>query len=169
MTSQTEFQSRTDSDRRTKPSFLVTTFASALFSGYSPLASGTVGSLVALAFYWIPGFELPPVSLSIVLVIFVLGIPASTSMEKYYGHDPAEVTIDEVVGMWISLIFLPKNIFIAGAAFLLFRIFDILKPFPARRFDTMSGGIGIMMDDVVAALYTNCVLRLFLLLLEAFR
>ena len=71
-------------------------------------------------------------------------------MEKKYGHDPSVVTIDEVAGMWVSLVFLPKSIIVALTAFLAFRIFDIIKPYPARLFDEMHGGIGIMMDDVVA-------------------
>ena len=85
-------------------------------------------------------------------------------MERYYGDDPSEVTIDEVVGMWISLFLLPKKIFVVIAAFFLFRIFDIIKPFPARKFDDMHGGFGIMMDDVIAGMYTNIILQLAILI-----
>ena len=85
-------------------------------------------------------------------------------MEQRYGHDPAEVTIDEVVGMWISLFLLPKKIFIVIAAFFVFRFFDIIKPFPARKFDKMHGGFGIMMDDVIAGIYTNIILQIALLI-----
>jgi phosphatidylglycerophosphatase A len=80
-------------------------------------------------------------------------------MEKVYGHDPGEVTIDEVLGMWISLMLLPKTIAVSGAAFFIFRILDIVKPYPARRFDSLHGGKGIMLDDVVSALYTNLLLQ----------
>jgi phosphatidylglycerophosphatase A len=85
-------------------------------------------------------------------------------MEKRYGHDPAEVTIDEVLGMWISLLLLPKKIFIVIAAFFIFRFFDIIKPFPARKFDAMHGGLGIMMDDVIAGIYANIILQIALLI-----
>jgi phosphatidylglycerophosphatase A len=74
------------------------------------------------------------------------------------------VTIDEAVGMWISLIFLPKKIFVVIAAFFIFRIFDIIKPYPAKKFDRMHGGVGIMMDDVIAGAYANIVVQLFLLI-----
>jgi phosphatidylglycerophosphatase A len=80
-------------------------------------------------------------------------------MEHFYGHDPAVVTIDEVVGMWISLFLLPKKIGAVLAAFFIFRFLDIIKPYPAQKFDAMHGGFGIMMDDVVAGLYTNLILQ----------
>jgi phosphatidylglycerophosphatase A len=139
--------------------FLPKAFASGLFSGYSPVASGTVGSAVGLAIYWIPGFEHPLIMAAISVVVFVLGVRTAEAMEKVYGHDPGEVTIDEVLGMWISLILLPKTILISAVGFFLFRIFDIFKPYPARRFDSLHGGKGIMLDDVVSALYTNLLLQ----------
>ena len=134
-------------------------FASGLFSGYSPVASGTAGSAVGLAFYWIPGFEHPLVMAALIVIVFVLGVYTSNAMEKVYGHDPGEVTIDEVLGMWISLILLPKTILISIAGFFVFRILDIFKPYPARRFDSLHGGKGIMLDDVISALYTNLILQ----------
>jgi phosphatidylglycerophosphatase A len=140
--------------------FLTRAFASGLFSGYSPVASGTVGSAVGLAFYAIPGFEQLYVILPLCLLVFLLGVKASESMEKVYGDDPAEVTIDEVLGMWISLILLPKRILVAVLAFLIFRVLDIVKPYPARRFDNLRGGYGVMLDDVISAVYTNLIVQL---------
>lgn len=139
--------------------FLPKAFASGLFSGYSPIASGTVGSAVGLAIYWIPGFEHPLIMAVAAVIVFVLGVRTSDAMEKVYGHDPGEVTIDEVLGMWISLMLLPKTILISVAGFFIFRLLDIFKPFPARRFDSLHGGKGIMLDDVVSALYTNLLLQ----------
>jgi phosphatidylglycerophosphatase A len=139
--------------------FIPKAFASGLFSGYSPVASGTVGSAVGLAIYWIPGFEHPVIMAVASIVVFILGVRTSDAMEKVYGHDPGEVTIDEVLGMWISLMLLPKTIAVSGAAFFIFRILDIVKPYPARRFDSLHGGKGIMLDDVVSALYTNLLLQ----------
>jgi phosphatidylglycerophosphatase A len=119
-----------------------------------------VGSAVGLALYYVPGMENPYVLLPLCLLVLILGIRASTLMERVYGHDPSEVTIDEVLGMWISLLFLPKRILIAVVAFFLFRILDIVKPYPARYFDNRRGGSGIMLDDVVSAIYTNLLLQL---------
>lgn len=163
MSLQTNFPNPNKDVTVIEPSFATKIFASALWSGYSPLASGTLGSLVALAFYFIPGFESYTIIGTSIFIAFVLGIKTANTMEQRYGHDPAEVTIDEVVGMWISLFLLPKKILIATAAFFAFRFFDIIKPFPARKFDSMHGGFGIMMDDVIAALYTNSILQLALL------
>ena len=147
-----------------EPSFVTKLFASALFSGYSPIASGTVGSAVALAFYFIPGFESLVIISTSIVIVFLFGIKTANTMEQRYGHDPAEVTIDEVVGMWISLFLVPKKIFVIIGAFFVFRFFDIMKPFPARKFDNMRGGFGIMMDDVIAGIYTNIILQLALLI-----
>ena len=143
-----------------KVGFVTKAFASGLFSGFSPIASGTVGSAVGLTFYCIPGFEHWYVLLPASLVVLALGIRASDAMEKVYGQDPSEVTIDEVVGMWVSLLFLPKSILVGTLAFFIFRILDIVKPYPARRFDNLHGGAGVMLDDVVSAIYTNLLLQL---------
>ena len=156
---QSEETSDRERPRAASLPFVTKVFASGLFSGFFPAAPGTVGSAVGLALYFIPGFEAPWFLLPLCVVVFLLGVRASDAMEKTYGHDPPEVTIDEVLGMWISLLFLPKSLLIAGAAFALFRVLDIVKPFPARRLDTMRGGLGIMLDDIVSAVYTNLVLQ----------
>ncbi len=163
MNLQTNFQSPNKKTTTIEPLFVTKLFASGLFSGYPPYASGTVGSAVALAFYFIPGFESFGIICTAILITFFFGIKAANTMEQRYGHDPSEVTIDEVVGMWISLFLLPKKIFLVLAAFFVFRFFDIIKPFPARKFDTMHGGFGIMMDDVIAGIYANIALQLALL------
>lgn len=143
-----------------KVGFVTKAFASGLFSGFSPVASGTVGSAVGLVIYCIPGFESWFILFPASLVVLALGIRASDAMEKVYGHDPSEVTIDEVVGMWVSLLFLPKTFLVAALAFFIFRILDIVKPFPARQLDNLHGGAGVMLDDVVSAIYTNLLLQL---------
>jgi len=144
--------------------FVTKAFGSALFSGYSPVASGTVGTAVGLAIYLIPGFEQIFIMLPACLVVFFLGIRAAGIMERVYGHDPGEVTIDEALGMWVSLLFLPKSLLIALIAFFLFRILDIVKPFPARRLDDKKGGLGIMADDVICGVYTNIILQILVVL-----
>ena len=139
---------------------LIKIFASALYSGYSPVASGTAGSLVGLIFYFIPRFESDYVLLPACVLVFLLGGFAARKMEMFYGHDPSAVTIDEVLGMWVSLLFLPKSLLLAAGAFVIFRLLDIVKPWPARFFDRKHGGWNIMLDDVVAGMYTNLVLQL---------
>ncbi len=138
---------------------------SGLFSGYAPVASGTVGSAVAVVLYWfIPGFSawMPLAAAS--LFFLAAGIPIATAMEKHYGQDPSEVVLDEIVGQWIALLLLPKIWYIALASFFVFRFFDIVKPPPARQFDRMHGGFGIMMDDVAAGVYANLVLQVVVIL-----
>jgi phosphatidylglycerophosphatase A len=147
-----------------KPSTPTRMFASGIFTGYVPAASGTLGSALAAAFYFIPGFESPFIIGLVILLVFVLGIEASSLMEIYYGHDPAEVTIDEMIGMWIALFLLPKTIPVVLAAFLIFRFFDIIKLFPANKFDSKPGGFCIMMDDVVSGIYANISIHLLLLI-----
>ena len=149
-----------------RPAFAVRLLGSACFTGYFPFASGTVGSAFALALYWvIPGMDVWWVLLSASLVFLAVGIPVASAMERYYGKDPSEVVLDEVVGMWIALLLLPKVWYLALGAFFVFRLFDIVKPSPARNFDRMHGGFGIMMDDVAAGVYANLVMQAVRLLL----
>lgn len=133
-------------------------FVSALGTGFAPIASGTFGSAFALIFYFlIPGFSLWYVLLAASTVVFVIAVPFATKAEHVYGNDPSMVVIDEVVGMWITLVspLLPMSWIYAVVGFFLFRLFDIVKPWPANVFDKRTGGFGIMMDDVIAGIYAN--------------
>jgi len=139
--------------------------ATGFFSGYLPIAPGTAGSLVAVLIYWVflrSNFQI----LIALLIFFVLGIFTSSRFEQRDGHDPKIVVVDEIVGMWLSLLFIEKKILNVFIAFLVFRAMDVIKPPPARGFDRMKGGFGIMMDDVVAGIYANiltqAILNLFL-------
>ncbi len=134
------------------------------FTGHAPFASGTVGSAAALALYWVLPWTDNGTLLSLVaLAVLFLGLPAASAMERRHGDDPSLVVVDEAVGMWIAVAFLPKIWWVALAAFFLFRLFDIVKPAPARQFDRMRGGGGIMMDDVIAGLYANIVMQIVLI------
>ena len=137
---------------------------SGFYTGYIPLASGTFASLAAWCIYYIPHFEKPYVILPLIIIFLFLGIQLGNKFENIYGKDPAECTIDEVVGMWISLLFIPKNFFIGFIAFLVWRVMDIIKPFPARKLESLKGGMGIMMDDVVSAFYSLIILHIILLI-----
>lgn len=139
---------------------------SGFFTGYIPFASGTFGSLAALLIYFIPGFENPFVIIPATLIFTGYGVLLGNKFEKLYGKDPSECTVDEVVGMWITLLFLPKNIVIAVIAFFVWRLFDIVKPYPARKLESLPGGIGIMIDDVVAGIYSLITLHLILIIFK---
>jgi phosphatidylglycerophosphatase A len=142
-----------------KPPAWVRWIGSALGTGYAPIASGTVGSALAVAWCFIPGAASTDVLLPLSVLLFFVGAKVADRMETYYGPDPAEVTIDEVVGQWITYLFLPASVGLLIAGFFLFRLFDIIKPYPARRFDRRRGGWMIMLDDVVAGIYANLVLQ----------
>jgi len=136
------------------------TFGSGFFTGYIPFASGTFGSLAALAIYFIPGFEKPAVLIPAILLFSVYGIYLGNIFEKAYGKDPAECTIDEVAGMWISLLFVPKtNLPAIIVAFFIWRIIDIVKPFPVKQAEQLPGGWGIMLDDILGGIYTCLIIN----------
>jgi len=143
-------------------------FGSGFYTGYVPVASGTVGSLAALIIYLIPGFERLYIILPFTVLFFFNGIYLGTKFETKYGKDPSECTIDEVVGMWISLLLLPKTFWIVTITFFLWRMLDIFKPFPARRLEKINGGFGIMIDDVVSGFYTLIIMHLIVYLLGEF-
>ena len=134
-------------------------------TGYSPYASGTAGSLAALLiFIFIPLSDY--IWLGIIILMFIIGIWASETVERERGTDPAIVVIDEFVGQWIALLFLPQMVWIFVADFLVFRLLDIIKPFPAADLEELGGGLGIMLDDIIAGIYTNIALHLTLLFLS---
>ncbi|MEE9225405.1 MAG: phosphatidylglycerophosphatase A [Bacteroidota bacterium] len=137
-------------------------FTTGLYTGYAPFAPGSVGSLLGILIYFVPGFDQPYVILPAVAVIFFLGVHGVSKMERVYGRDPRIVVIDEIVGLWISLALLPKHPGVVALAFFLFRLLDTVKPYPARQSERLRGGWGIMIDDVIAGVYTNLLLRLFL-------
>lgn len=129
-----------------------------------------MGSAVGLLFYalvWWTGS--PVVEVGIILGLFAVGVWAGTTAERYFGGvDPGPIVMDEVVGMLITLAFIP-NLGWSGilAGFLLFRVFDVIKPYPAGRFEQLHGGLGVMADDAMAAVYANLSLRLLLWWLPA--
>lgn len=135
---------------------------SVFFTGYFPVASGTVSSLAALFIYLIPGFENPFIMMIAISFFFVIGVNISTKFESVYGKDPSKCTIDELVGTWISLLFIPKTFVYIIISFILWRGLDIFKPFPANIAEKIKGGWGIMLDDVVSAIYTLIIVYLLI-------
>jgi phosphatidylglycerophosphatase A len=145
-------------------SVLATVLATGFGSGYSPVAPGTAGSIVGLLLFW-PLARLDSwLQLAATLALFPAGVLASSRVARRVADkDPGIVVVDEIVGMWISLLFLPFNLASAALGFLLFRAMDIVKPYPARDLERLRGGWGIMADDVMAGIYANLLLRLGLL------
>ena len=133
--------------------------------GYFPFAPGTVGSAAGLLFYALVWWVGSPVfETGFIVALFAAGVWAGTTAERYFGGvDPGPIVMDEVVGMLITLAFIP-NLGLSGAiaGFVLFRIFDVIKPFPAGRFEQLHGGLGVMADDAMAAVYANITLRFVL-------
>lgn len=138
--------------------------ATAAYAGYFPVAPGTVGSAAGLLVYglvWWTGS--PLVEAGLIAVLFAIGVWAGTIAERYFGGiDPGPIVLDEVVGMLITLAFVPVSPSGALAGFFLFRLFDVIKPFPARRLESLHGGLGVMADDAMAAVYANIALRALL-------
>jgi phosphatidylglycerophosphatase A len=131
------------------------------YVGFFPIAPGTAGSaaglIVYLMFRWlgIPHFELPLIG-----VLFALGVFYGAASEQALGGvDPGPVVIDEVMGMLMTLFLIPVNWMGMIAGFVLFRVFDILKPYPARKLERLPGGLGVMSDDLMAAVYANLTLH----------
>jgi len=133
---------------------LALVIASVAGAGYSPLVPGTAGSLVTLVAVWFLPFT--PLTLAGTLVtVTVIGTWAAHRVERALGRkDPSIIVIDEVAGMLMSVLLLPRTIPVLVTAFLLFRLFDIWKPFPAHESQALSGGLGVMLDDLVAGAYT---------------
>jgi phosphatidylglycerophosphatase A len=131
------------------------------YVGYAPVAPGTVGSAAGLVVYALVAWTgSSVVEVATIVVLFALGVWAATITERYFGGiDPGPVVLDEVVGMLITLAFIPVGWSGAMVGFFLFRVMDVVKPFPAGRFERLHGGLGVMADDAMAALYANLALR----------
>ena len=135
--------------------------ATGLGSGYSPVAPGTAGSLVGLLLFLPLAGRALWIQLAAVVAVTILGGLAGGRLATTLGaKDPGVVVVDEVAGQWITFLALPMTPVIAVAGFLLFRVMDIVKPWPARALERLPGGLGIMADDVAAGIYAHLLLRL---------
>jgi len=117
------------------------------------VASGTVGSFVTLIAVWLIPFTTFALLVTLAVVTLV-GIWAGSRVERAIdAKDPGIIVIDEVAGMLVSVLFVPRTIPVLLTAFLVFRLFDIWKPFPARQLQELHGGLGVMLDDLIAGAY----------------
>ena len=136
--------------------------------GYAPIAPGTFGSAAGLLVWW-----LLPASASVhavaIVVLFALGSWSGGRAERHFGRtDPGHVVIDEVMGMLITLWLNPVGWVGALVGFGMFRLFDVIKPYPSDRLERLHGGVGVMADDGMAAVYANLALRVSLWLSARF-
>jgi phosphatidylglycerophosphatase A len=135
--------------------FVIKLFATGLGTGYSPIFPGTVGSLLGVLLFFLV-FKLNIfVSLLILAILFFAGVYSSTEAEKMFGKkDSKQIVIDEVVPCTLFLLFIPFTKWCIISGFIIYRILDILKPFPAYRSQHLPGGWGIMTDDLIVGIYT---------------
>lgn len=140
--------------------------ATGFYSGYLPKAPGTWGSLVGVLLVFLLHALSLQIYLSVVAGLFIVGSFVAGEAEKILDNrDPGVVVIDEIVGMLITMIAVPVTPLTMALGFILFRGFDIAKPFPVNFFDQhFHGGLGIMLDDVVAGIYSLIIMQLILLL-----
>lgn len=147
-----------------RPPFFPVLIATGFGSGFSPVAPGTAGALLATLLWAVGALLLCDVALLWLTVICILlftvaGVWATDRVEPYWGEDPSRVVVDEMVGVWIALLAAPAGAwwYMLGA-FVLFRLFDIFKPLGIRRMENLPGGIGVMMDDILAGVYSFVIL-----------
>jgi phosphatidylglycerophosphatase A len=131
------------------------------YLGYVPVAPGTFGSAAGLAvFYLVRSTGSVTVELAAIVLLFAIGVWSGTVAEHHFGGtDPGPVVLDEVVGMLITLALLPVNTAGAILGFFIFRVLDVIKPWPSAQFERLPGGLGVMADDGMAAIYGNLAMR----------
>jgi phosphatidylglycerophosphatase A len=136
--------------------------ATCFYCGYLPKAPGTWGSLLSaiVCYFLVPTQGFFP--LVFVPVVFVIGSYSAQVMEKESGiHDDPRIVIDEFLGFYVSVFYLPPKLSVFIVSFIAFRLFDILKPGPVRRIDrSVKGGVGVMLDDLVAGFFANIIARI---------
>ncbi len=137
--------------------------ATGVYVGYLPPAPGTLGSLLGLLLLW----PLKPGTVQVLVTLFLIGVGivvADQAARVIGGQDPPAIVIDEIAGIAVATLLLPPQVQERVVAFVIFRVFDVIKPFPARQAERLPGGFGIVGDDLIAGLYTNLLVRVWLLL-----
>jgi phosphatidylglycerophosphatase A len=143
--------------------------ATCAYVGYVRVAPGTFGSAVGLALFalirWSGSIA---IELGVIVLLLALGVWSGNLAERHFRQvDPAPVVLDEVAGMMITLALIPVTVPGAIVGFLIFRLFDVIKPWPANRLEALPGGLGMMADDAMAAVYGNVAMRLLIAFLPA--
>jgi len=147
--------------------------ATGLGSGYAPVAPGTAGAALAAIITYFIAIYSSSSTLNIALVVLsivftVLGIWSANVLQDEWGHDPGKIVVDEMVGIWISMLFIPFSLLNLLLAFGLFRLYDIWKPWIVKKAENLDGGLGVMADDVVAGVFANVTLQFILIMMVKF-
>ena len=159
----TSRESAVDAARPPRATGAAALVATALGAGYAPVAPGTAGSLVGLALFWPMSGLGGPVLVAATAALFLLGVRCSTVVAAQVGRkDPGLVVVDEVAGMWTTLLWVPFTPATAALGFLAFRVMDVVKPYPARQLEALPDGWGIMADDMMAGVYANLLVQVLL-------
>jgi phosphatidylglycerophosphatase A len=134
--------------------------ATCAYVGYAPVAPGTFGSAIGLAVFYVVRLQRSTtVEVAAIVVLVAVGLWSATEAEHHFGGiDPGPVVIDEVIGMLVTLAFVPVNLAGVIVAFVIFRLLDVVKPWPARRLEHLPGGFGVVLDDMMAGVYGNLVM-----------
>lgn len=130
------------------------------YVGFVPIAPGTFGSAAGLVVFWamrLAGSE--GIEAGLIAAVFLVGVWSATVAEHVLGVDPGPVVLDEVLGMLVTLAFLKVTLAGAIVAFLVFRVLDVVKPWPSAQFERLPGGLGVMADDAMAGVYGNVMMR----------
>lgn len=162
------FPAMADAERTRQGSLvqqIMVVFSTGLYTGYSPVAPGSVGTMLAVPLY-LALSRLSPVSYGITILAFLLMAcwMAGAAEHVFNTRDSRRIVIDEVAGFLVTMTFLPPTTRHMLLGFALFRLFDIVKPFPIRRLENLKGGYGVVADDVMAGIYGNMAVRVCIFL-----
>ena len=147
------------------PAWLTRFLATGLYTGLSPSIPGTTGTVPAwlLLWFFLPGNIITQV---IVLVVIVgVSVWLATEAEEIFGHDSKKIVIDEWAGMMIAVLFLPHTLTAYLLAFGAFRLFDVIKLWPAAQLEKLPSGWGVTMDDVAAGVQANILVQIIILII----
>ena len=136
-------------------------FAAGFGVGYSPIAPGTLGTLITIPIYYFLSAIRSPIYEVTIIAFFFLSVWISEKAEIFFGkRDDSRIVIDEMMGFLITMLWVPKTAIFIIIGFFLFRFFDIVKPPPIRFIERARGGFGVVLDDVVAGVYSNIILQI---------
>ena len=147
--------------------------ATGLGSGYMPVAPGTAGAALATIITYFIAISSSWSNLNIILIVLsivftILGIWSANVLQEEWGHDPGRIVVDEMVGIWISMLFIPFSLLNLLLAFGLFRLYDIWKPWIVKKAEDLDGGLGVMADDIVAGVFANITLQFVIIVMAKF-
>jgi phosphatidylglycerophosphatase A len=148
--------------------FVIKLFATGIFTGYLKPFPGTWGTIPAwlIAWFFIKGDQ--AILWPVIVVCTVLSIAFSSLAEKKLGHDSRKIVIDEWAGMFVALLYVPYSLSMYASAFIAFRVFDVIKIWPARQSESLPGGVGITADDIIAGAQTAVFIHLIIYVSRTF-